>query len=124
MQQKRHAARLECRCSPVASRRPAPIRFRYEETPMLRLSATSRLACALVGALAFTSADAALRLSDQFDGSFYNKSQSGRGALIDAVKGADGKFTYALALYTYNAQGNPEWLLVPAALGEFQYKAA
>ena len=91
---------------------------------MLRLSATSKLACALVGALAFTSADAALRLSDQFDGSFYNRSQSGRGALVDSVKSADGRSTYALAVYTYNTQGNPEWLLIPATMGEFQYKAA
>lgn len=90
---------------------------------MSRLPLVSPLACAVAGVLACSSADAALRLSDQFDGSFYNTTQPGRGALIDSVKGADGRSTYAMALYTFNAQGAPEWLLIPAAMSEFQYKA-
>jgi hypothetical protein len=89
----------------------------------MRLPAVSKAACALLGALACSTGHAALRLSDSFDGSFYNTQQSGRGALVDAVPQADGNVVYALALYTYNAQGNPEWLLITAPMGEFQYKA-
>lgn len=90
---------------------------------MQRLSLKTKLACALVGVMGFSSAQAALQLSNAFDGSFFNRSQSGRGALVDVVKGNDGTLTYAMALYSYNAQGNPEWFLIPAPMSEFQYRA-
>jgi hypothetical protein len=88
---------------------------------MSRSLRASALATAVFGALALSSANAAVTLSNTFDGSFFNPAQNGRGALVDVVKLADGSVVYAMALYTYNAQGNPEWLLIPAPMGEFQY---
>lgn len=90
---------------------------------MFRSLRASALATAVIGALCASSAHAALRLSDAFDGALFNPAESGRGALVDSITLADGSVVYGMYIYSYDAAGNPVWLEVTPSMGEFQYKA-
>jgi len=90
---------------------------------MFNASTRSALALAICGALYAGSADAALQLSDAFDGSYNRAGQGGRGMLVDVTKLNDGRVIAGLAIYTFDAEGNPLWLTVTPVMGEFQYSA-
>lgn len=91
---------------------------------MFRSPRVSALATAVLGALCASSAHAALRLSDAFDGALYNPAESGRGALVDSISLPDGSVVYGMYIYSYDAGGNPIWLEVTPTMGEFQYRAS
>lgn len=78
------------------------------------------VAGALAAALYGSSALAALRLSDAFDGAYFNPAESGRGGFVDVAKRPDGSINYSIAFFTYDASGNPTWLLITADGSEFQ----
>jgi hypothetical protein len=58
------------------------------------------------------SANAAVLLSNELDGHWWNPDQGGRGVLIDFIPTDVGRGVMFAALYTYDAGGNPEWLIV------------
>lgn len=64
------------------------------------------------------SANAAVLLSDELDGHWWNPAQSGRGVLVDFIPTDVGQGVLFAALYVFDNEGNPEWLTVqtnPAA---------
>jgi hypothetical protein len=81
------------------------------------------LACAILGVLGATSANAAVQLNEDFDGVWSVTGASGRGVLVDYLPAADGKGTLAIGYYAYDAQGRATWVLLTAPLSEFQYSA-
>jgi hypothetical protein len=83
----------------------------------------SALACAVIGALGFGHAQAAMQLSEELDGGWVVTGAGGRGALVDYLPGADGKGTLAIGYYAYDAQGRATWVLMTAPMSEFQYTA-
>lgn len=81
---------------------------------------------ALAGALAIAGigrADAAFTLNDStVDGSWADVNGGNRGADLDYIRTGVGKGTLFVALYRYDAQGNPLWLATSVAVDESQFK--
>jgi len=84
---------------------------------------TSSLALALAGALGMGSASAAVRLSNDFDGNWFNPAQSGRGAAVDYLPLQNGNGVLSIGYYAYDAQGRATWVLLAAPMSEFQFSA-
>ncbi len=79
-------------------------------------------ACALACTTIFAGAAQAIVVGEQFDGSWYNATQGGRGLLVDVIPGASGN-TFFGALFSYDAAGNPIWLSFQPVLTEGQFSA-
>lgn len=70
------------------------------------------LPAALALAMMAGSANAAVLLSNELDGHWWNPAEGGRGVLVDWVPTDVGTGVMFAALYVYDAAGNPEWLIV------------
>ncbi len=84
---------------------------------------TSSLALAVAGALAMGSASASVRLSNDFDGNWFNPAEAGRGVAVDYLPLATGGGVLSLGYYAYDAQGRATWVLLAAPMSEFQFGA-
>ncbi|HBK56825.1 MAG TPA: hypothetical protein DDZ76_11185 [Xanthomonadales bacterium] len=85
------------------------------------------LAACVAGGLAVGTADAAVRLSDAFDGNWFNPSQNGRGLAVDYVPltavNERPRGVFFGAAFTYDNQGNPFWVSIQSdPLGEFAFE--
>lgn len=87
---------------------------------MNRTPRVSAIAGAVALAMASTSATAALKLSDAFDGSYFNPDANGRGAIIDVADFGDRKVLGG-GIYAYDAEGNPVWVLIAAEFNEHEF---
>ncbi len=79
------------------------------------------LAMAMAGLFAAANANAALVVNDQFEGSWYNPAQSGRGVLADWVPTGVGQGVYFLAIFTYDNAGQPLWLTAQVPLSDREF---
>ncbi|MFN7519838.1 MAG: hypothetical protein ACK5Q0_04640, partial [Lysobacteraceae bacterium] len=81
----------------------------------------TRLALAGALALAATQAGASIRMSEAFDGSWFNPAQDGRGVLVDYIPNASGAGgTFFAATFIYDNAGNPFWISLQDSFSEFQ----
>ncbi len=80
-------------------------------TPTLRKGAL--YSAMALGLLAGT-ANAGVRVGDQLDGNWFDPAQSGRGISFDFVTQADGRVALLAPFFTYDASGNPVWLVLAA----------
>ena len=88
-------------------------------TTLLRLN---RLALASALALAATQASASVRMSDAFDGGWFDAAQSGRGLLVDWIPNAQRSGgTFFGATFIYDNAGNPFWISLQNDWSEFQF---
>ena len=80
----------------------------------MKVPVRTSLAAGIVMSLAAGSAFAQVQLSDAFDGNWWNPDDAGRGVLVDYLpdQADPGRGVLWLALYTYDAQGNPTWVNV------------
>ncbi len=90
---------------------------------MKRPIRNTSLALALSAAFGMGTASAAVQLSNEFDGNWYNPAQDGRGVAVDYIPLSDGNGFLTLGYYAYDAQGRPTWVLLVAPMSEFQYSA-
>ncbi len=88
---------------------------------MSKVSLKRPLALALAGLLIAANADAAVVVNEQFEGSWYNPAQSGRGALADWVPTGVGSGVYFLALFTFDNAGQPLWLTMQIPLTDREF---
>ncbi len=73
----------------------------------MRFSALTRsLAFAISSVLVASAAQAALIVDEQFEGTYYNSSQSGRGINMDWLQTGANNGIMGVAFYTYDANGN------------------
>lgn len=77
---------------------------------------------ALVGLGLAAPTEAAVKVTEAFDGNYYNPSTSGRGILLDVTVGESGRRNVFMAQFTYDAEGNPVWLAYGGGLDEHQFK--
>jgi hypothetical protein len=78
----------------------------------MRISTFTRsLAFAVSAAVAASTAQAALIVDEQFEGTYYNQSQSGRGVNFDWFQTAGTSGVMGIVFYTYDAQGKASWVL-------------
>lgn len=71
-------------------------------------------------------AEAALRLSDAFDGAWGDLSNAhgeGRGWVLDVISGPDGRRVLFISGYLYDNDGKPLWVTASPGMGEFEYSA-
>ncbi|MCC6560895.1 MAG: hypothetical protein IT478_06025 [Xanthomonadales bacterium] len=89
----------------------------------MRLAQFTRpLAFAIVSALAASTAQAALIVDEQFEGTYYNTTQSGRGVNFDWFQTSSTGGIMGIVFYTYDAAGNPSWVLANVPFGERESK--
>lgn len=89
------------------------------------MSRTRLIGNLLTGALALAlgaQAHAALIVNDNLEGAWYNAAEAGRGALVDYIPSGPGAGTLFIAIFTYDAQGNPLWLTTQTAVSEGEFK--
>lgn len=85
----------------------------------------ARLALASAIALAATQASASVRMSEAFDGGWFNASASGRGVLVDFIPNATrAGGTFFAADFVYDAAGAPLWISLQQDWSEFQFTSA
>jgi len=85
----------------------------------------TRLALASAIALAATQAHASVRLSEAFDGGWFDPAASGRGVLVDWIPNANrAGGTLFAADFVYDAAGNPLWLSLQQDWTEFQFTSS
>ena len=85
----------------------------------------TRLALASAIALAATQAQASVRLSEAFDGAWFDPAASGRGVLIDFIPNAQrAGGTLFAAEFVYDNAGNPFWITLQQNWSEFQYTSS
>lgn len=90
-----------------------------------RLPKTLALAGALTALLGAGSAHAAFTLSDvTVDGGWADTSGGNRGADLDFIRTTPGNGVLFIALYRYDAQGNPLWLATSVPVHESQFRIA
>ncbi len=81
------------------------------------------LAGVLLSVLGSGAAQAAFTLSDaSVDGAWFNAQQGGRGADLDFVRTGVGTGVLFIAVYTYDAQGNPLFLATSVPVHETEFK--
>jgi hypothetical protein len=78
--------------------------------------------CVVAGALYAGTVSAAAKWSDVFDGNYFSPSADGRGISILVAPLADGSFIFFGALFTYDADGEPTWLILYAPFLEHQFE--
>jgi hypothetical protein len=76
------------------------------------------LSAAVAGSLALASANAAVYPSDGLDGAWFNPAEAGRGVLVDFIpdNDNDGGGVLFLATFTYDADGNPFWVVAQGVI--------
>ena len=85
----------------------------------MRFSALTRsIAFAISSALVATSAQAALIVNEQFEGTYYNSTQSGRGVNMDWFQTGSTSGVMGVAFFTYDTNGNAVWLLANVTLSD------
>lgn len=85
------------------------------------------MAAAVAGALATGGAEAAVRLSDAFDGNWFDPAQNGRGISIDYIPLTEvnerPRGVFFGSAFTYDNEGNPFWVTIQSnPLGEFEFE--
>jgi hypothetical protein len=81
----------------------------------------TRLALASAVALAATQAHASVRLSEAFDGGWFDPAASGRGVVVDFIPNAQrAGGTFFAADFVYDNAGNPFWITLQQDWSEFQ----
>jgi len=78
----------------------------------------------LTGALALVigaHAQAALIVNDDLEGAWFNPAEAGRGALVDYIATGPGTGTLFVAIFNYDAQGNPIWLTTQTTVNEGEF---
>ncbi len=92
---------------------------------MTAVSRFTRLALASAIALAAAQASASVRISEKFDGGWFDPAQSGRGFMVDWIPGTGTSGTFFATTFIYDNAGNPFWISLqeswPSA--EFQYQS-
>jgi hypothetical protein len=88
---------------------------------MSMVSLKRPLAVVLASLLVAAQADAAVVVNEQFEGSWYNPAQSGRGVLADWVPTGAGSGVYFLALFTFDTAGQPLWLTAQVPLTDREF---
>ena len=84
----------------------------------------TRLALASAISLAAAQASASVRLSEAFDGAYFDPAASGRGVLVDWVPNANrAGGTFFAADFVYDAAGNPFWISLQQDWSEFQFSS-
>jgi len=68
--------------------------------------------CAVVGALFIGEASAAVKLSEVFNGPYFSPTENGRGISVLYAPQADGSGVFFGALYTYDENGEPTFLIL------------
>ncbi len=90
-----------------------------------KISRQLALAGALAAALGTGSAHAAFTLSDYtVDGGWADTNGGNRGADLDFIRTTPGNGVLFIALYRYDAQGNPLWLATSVPVNESQFKVS
>lgn len=69
------------------------------------------LTLAVVASLAASAANAALVVDEQFEGTYFNAAQSGRGVNFDWFQTSASGGIMGVVFYTYDADGKPSWVL-------------
>lgn len=102
--------------------RPSPVPFPdFWSSDMSATTRLTRLALASAIALAATQAHASVRLSEAFDGAWFDPAASGRGVLIDFIPNAQrAGGTLFAADFVYDNAGNPFWITLQQNWSEFQ----
>lgn len=80
----------------------------------------------VAGSLVASDAQAALRLSDAFDGAWADLSSThggSRGWVLDVISGPDGRRVLFISGYIYDNDGKPLWVTASPSLGEFEFSA-
>lgn len=88
---------------------------------MSMVSLKRPLAVAMATLFAAASANAAVVVNEQFEGSWYNPAQSGRGVLADWVPTGVGSGVYFLAIFTFDGAGQPLWLTAQIPLTDREF---
>lgn len=89
----------------------------------MRLAQFTRpLAFAIASVLASSAVHAALVVDEQFEGTYYNPAQSGRGVNFDWFQTSATGGIMGMAFYTYDAQGRPYWMLANAAFSDREFR--
>lgn len=111
----RHARRVPKPSAGIA-------RLASMELQMTAVSRFTRLALAGAIALAAAQASASVRMSEAFDGNWFDPAQSGRGVSIDWIPAASRSGgTFFAATFTYDNAGNPFWITLQQDWSEFQF---
>jgi hypothetical protein len=76
--------------------------------------------CAVAGVLTVGDASAAVKLSDIFDGNYFSAAASGRGVSVLVAPYGDGRNEFFGAVYTYDTDGEPTWLILQDTFLEHQ----
>ncbi len=85
------------------------------------LSLKRPLALVMAGLFAAASVDAAVVVNEQFEGSWYNPAQSGRGVLADWLPTGNGQGVLFLAIFSYDNAGQPLWLTAQVPLTDREF---
>lgn len=89
----------------------------------MRLATVMRsLAFAVSTALVATTAQAALVVDEQFEGTYFNATQSGRGVNFDWFQTGATDGVMGIVFYTYDAAGNPSWVLANVPFSQREAK--
>ncbi len=80
------------------------------------------LLCAIAGSLFAGSASAAVKWSDVFDGNYFSPSADGRGISVLSAPQANGSSLFFGALFTYDENNEPVWLILFAPFLEHQFQ--
>ena len=89
---------------------------------MRLVPALRTLAFAVTTALAASAANAALIVDEQFEGTYYNRTQSGRGVNFDWFQTSATGGIMGIAFYSYDSTGKPIWVLANAAFSDREFK--
>lgn len=111
----RHARRVPKPSAGIA-------RLASMELQMTAVSRFTRLALASAIALAAAQASASVRMSEAFDGGWFNTAQSGRGVMVDWIPAASRSGgTFFATTFIYDNAGNPFWISLQQNWSEFQF---
>lgn len=89
----------------------------------MRLATSARaLAFAIATALIASSANAALVVDEQFEGTYFNAAQSGRGVNFDWFQTTPTGGVMGIVFYTYDANGNASWVLANVPFSQREVK--
>ena len=78
----------------------------------MNIRTISTLSGAILAALAASApAGAAMKATEALDGNWFSPSESGRGISLDYIPNVDGTGTLFGAIFSFDADGNPAWLV-------------
>lgn len=95
------------------------------ELPVNLPTSMRRLALASALALACSQAAASIRMSEAFEGAWFNPAQAGRGVLIDWIPNTQrAGGTLFATVFVFDNAGNPIWLSLQENWSEFQFTSS